>query len=172
MGERNLTDFEIEKLKELDTGGKDLYGNYVALRAKRETLSELDQSRRNEDSYNAYMEKEKAVLSSLENEFDKTELATLKQKTSDPKFITEVLSKSDIGSVITNEFSNGSKAIAYKMLLRETSKYLSSQKAEINSEKKKKSFPADVGQKADIIKKEKSGSIEDAFNESLQELNL
>lgn len=177
MAGRNLTDFEIEKLKELDVSGKDLYGSYVSIRTERDVMSKIGpvikpiQDRQNQENYNDYMENEKAIFSTLETSYEKSELATLKQKTSDPKFIETVLRQSEFGQAITSMFQAGSKATAYKMLMRETKDYIGKQTAGINRDKTARSIPADVGAKADPAKKRNAASIQEAFDDSLQELN-
>lgn len=178
MQTRNLEPFEVEKLKELDVKGEDLYGKYVSLKTKREVMEELRptlepiQQKQSKEQYDSFIEREKAVLNSLDTEYEKTELATLRQKTSDPKFVSEVLSNSDMGRIIQNEFQNGSKALAYKMLIRETKQYLSNKDTEQKQKKAEKSFPADVGSTGAAQKKTSAMSIEEAFNDSLQEFNL
>jgi len=177
MAERNLTDFEMEKLKELDTEGKDLYGSYVAGKTKREVMAELKptlqplQERQSKEQYDAFVEKEKAILNTLDNEYAKDELATLKQKTSDPKFIQTVVGQSALGHIISNEFNNGSKATAYKLLLSESKAYMKKQQDQVSQGKKEKSIPADIGSKSPN-KKAKAQTIEDAFNDSVEELNF
>jgi len=174
MQERDLSDFEVEKLKEL---GTDNYAEYVAVKTKRETMAELNPilkpvvEEQQKKQYDEYVEREKAIFTSIDTEYEKTELATIKQKTTDPKFIDEVLRQSDLGSVIQNEFQNGSKATAYKLLVRETKIYLDKQSRQTEDKKRQRSFPADVGSKAEI-KKNRSGSIEEAFNDSLEEFNF
>ena len=178
MSERNLSDFEIEKLKELDAGGKDLYGEYVSAKTRREVMAELQptlkpiQDQQSKEQYDSYVKNEKAIFDALPTEFEKNELATLKQKTSDPKFNEAVMKQSSISHIIEHEFKNGSKATAYKLLLGESKAYLARQTEQVKSDKKAKSFPADIGVKADPSKRKTAATIEDAFNDSLQELNM
>ena len=177
MSERSLSDFEIEKLKELDAGGKDLYGEYVAMKTKREVMAELQptlqpiQDRQTEESRAAFIANEKAIFDSLESEYDKSELATLKQKTSNPEFVNKVLSQSALGQIISDTFNRGSKATAYKMLLSESRALLKREQANVVQDKKNKSFPSDIGSKSSGVKKAHAQTIEDAFNDSLEELN-
>lgn len=177
MSERSLSDFEIEKLKELDAGGKDLYGEYVAMKTKREVMAELQptlqpiQDRQTEESRAAFIANEKAIFDSLEKEYDKSELATLKQKTSSPEFVNKVLSQSALGQIISDTFNRGSKATAYKMLLSESRALLKREQANVVQDKKNKSFPSDIGSKSSGVKKAHAQTIEDAFNDSMEELN-
>lgn len=177
MQDRDLTDFELEKLKELDSGGNDLYGSYVSLKTRRDVMAELKptiepiREQQNKEAYEKYVESEKAILSTLDNEYQKEELASLKQKTSDPKFVEEVLNQSEVGEFINNLWQSGQKAKSYKLLIGEAKRYLSKQAESAKQEKREKSFPADVGSSADARKKISAKSIEEAFNDSMQELN-
>jgi hypothetical protein len=177
MSERNLTDYELETLKTLDSDGKDLYGSYVASKTKREVMAELQptlqpiQDRQTEESRAAFIANEKAIFDSLESEYDKSELATLKQKTSNPEFVNKVLSQSALGQIISDTFNRGSKATAYKMLLSESSALLKREQANVVQDKKNKSFPSDIGSKSSGVKKAHAQTIEDAFNDSMEELN-
>ena len=173
MIERNLTDFELEKLKELDSSKLDLYGQYVASKTKREVYSELQpvlkpvQDEQTKRQYDAFVENEKSTNESNKVEFG-AELAELEKKISDPKTIESVLKESPLRDVILNEWNNGSKAMSHKLLLREAKFHFQRQ---VQS-KKEKSIPADVTGASSSRKVEKTGTLEEAFDESCRELNL
>ena len=173
MVERNLTDFELEKLKELDSAKLDLYGQYVAAKTKREVYSELQpvlkpvQEEQAKRQYDAFVENEKTINDSNKVEFGE-ELAELEKKISDPKTIESVLKESPLRDVILNEWNNGSKAMSHKLLLREAKFHFQRQ---VQS-KKEKSIPADVTGASSSRKVEKTGTLEEAFDESCRELNL
>ncbi len=173
MVERNLTDFELEKLKELDSAKLDLYGQYVAAKTKREVYSELQpvlkpvQEEQAKRQYDAFVENEKTINDSNKVEFGE-ELAELEKKISDPKTIESVLKESPLRDVILNEWNNGSKAMSHKLLLREAKFHFQKQ---IQS-KKEKSIPADVTGASSARKVDKAQTLEEAFDESCRELNL
>ena len=173
MIERNLTDFELEKLKELDSSKLDLYGQYVAAKTKREVYSELQpvlkpvQEEQAKRQYDAFVENEKTINDSNKVEFGE-ELAELEKKISDPKTIESVLKESPLRDVILNEWNNGSKAMSHKLLLREAKFHFQRQ---VQS-KKEKSIPADVTGASSARKVDKASTIDDAFDESCRELNL
>ena len=173
MVERNLTDFELEKLKELDSAKLDLYGQYVAAKTKREVYSELQpvlkpvQEEQAKRQYDAFVENEKTINDSNKVEFGE-ELAELEKKISDPKTIESVLKESPLRDVILNEWNNGSKAMSHKLLLREAKFHFQRQ---VQS-KKEKSIPADVTGASSARKVDKASTIDDAFDESCRELNL
>jgi len=174
MVERNLTDFELEKLKELDSAKLDLYGQYVAAKTKREVYSELQpvlkpvQEEQAKRQYDTFVENEKTINDSNKVEFG-AELAELEKKISDPKTIEAVLQKSPLRDVILNEWNNGSKAMSHKLLLREAKFHF--QQESIRT-KKEKSIPADVTGASSARKVDKASTIDDAFDESCRELNL
>ena len=173
MVERNLTDFELEKLKELDSAKLDLYGQYVAAKTNREVYSELQpilkpvQEEQAKRQYDAFVENEKTINDSNKVEFGE-ELAELEKKISDPKTIESVLKESPLRDVILNEWNNGSKAMSHKLLLREAKFHFQRQ---VQS-KKEKSIPADVTGASSARKVDKASTIDDAFDESCRELNL
>jgi len=173
MAERNLTDFELEKLKELDNAKLDLYGQYVATKTKREVYSELQpvlkpiQEEQAKRQYDNFVENEKTINDSNKIEFGE-ELAELEKKISDPKTIESVLQQSPLRDVILNEWNNGSKAMSHKLLLREAKFHFQKQ---IQS-KKEKSVPADVTGASSARKVEKAQTLDEAFDESCRELNL
>jgi hypothetical protein len=178
MATRNLTDFELGKLKELDDGKMDLYGEYIALKTERDILGKLEpvlgpvKQEQAEKNFLAYNENEKAVEESNSVEFGKEELATLKKTVSDPQNIDKVLAQSPMKSIIEHEWQHGSKAMSHKLLLRETKLYLAKEQANINAGKKEKSIPADLGGKPAHVKVEKSSSVEQAFEDSCKEFNF
>lgn len=173
MVERNLTDFELEKLKELDSAKLDLYGQYVAAKTKREVYSELQpvlrpvQEEQAKRQYDTFVENEKTINDSNKVEFGE-ELAELEKKISDPKTIESVLKESPLRDVILNEWNNGSKAMSHKLLLREAKFHFQKQ---IQS-KKEKSVPADVTGASSARKVDKAQTLDEAFDESCRELNL
>lgn len=174
MIERNLTDFELDKLRELDSSKLDLYGQYVASKTKREVYSELQpvlkpvQDEQTKRQYDAFVENEKSTNESNKVEFG-AELAELEKKISDPKTIEAVLQKSPLRDVILNEWNNGSKAMSHKLLLREAKFHF--QQESIRT-KKEKSIPADVTGASSARKVDKASTIDDAFDESCRELNI
>lgn len=173
MSERNLTDFELEKLKELDTAKLDLYGQYVANKTKREVYAELQpvlkpvQEEQAKRQYDNFVENEKTINGSNKIEFGE-ELAELEKKISDPKTIESVLKESPLRDVILNEWNNGSKAMSHKLLLREAKLHFQKQ---VQS-KKEKSIPADVTGASSNRKVDKTQTLDEAFDESCRELNL
>jgi len=173
MVERNLTDFELEKLKELDSAKLDLYGQYVAAKTKREVYSELQpvlrpvQEEQAKRQYDTFVENEKTINDSNKVEFGE-ELAELEKKISDPKTIESVLRESPLRDVILNEWNNGSKAMSHKLLLREAKFHFQKQ---IQS-KKEKSIPADVTGASSARRVDKAQTLDEAFDESCRELNL
>lgn len=171
MGERDLSDFELEKLRELD-GKEDLYGQYVAAKTERQIMAKLkpvvdtysEESQRKAEA--AFFEREKAIEDSNKDEFG-DELPTLKKKVSDPKFIEEVLSQSPIRNVILNEWDKGSKAMSHKLLLRETKYYVEQQR----NKKINKSVQADVGGGAAQRKTDSASTIDEAFEAAEREFH-
>lgn len=171
MADRDLSDFELEKLKELD-GKDDLYGQYVAARTERQIMAKLkpvidtvgEESQRK--AQEAFIEREKTIDESNKDEFG-DELPILKKKVSDPKFIEEVLAQSPIRNVILNEWDNGSKAMSHKLLLRETKYYVEQQK----NRKMNKSVQADIGGGAALRKIDKASSIDEAFEAAEREFH-
>lgn len=171
MGERDLSDFELEKLRELD-GKEDLYGQYVAAKTERQIMAKLkpvvdtysEESQRKAEA--AFFEREKAIEDSNKDEFG-DELPTLKKKVSDPKFIEEVLSQSPIRNVILNEWDKGSKAMSHKLLLRETKYYVEQQR----NKKINKSVQADVGGGAAQRKMDSASTIDEAFEAAEREFH-
>jgi len=171
MVERDLSDFELEKLRELD-GKEDLYGQYVAAKTERQIMAKLkpvvdtysEESQRKAEA--AFFEREKAIEDSNKDEFG-DELPTLKKKVSDPKFIEEVLSQSPIRNVILNEWDKGSKAMSHKLLLRETKYYVEQQR----NKKINKSVQADVGGGAAQRKMDSASTIDEAFEAAEREFH-
>jgi len=174
MLERNLSEHELEKLKAIDDGA-DLYGQYIAAKTKREVYSELNpllapiQAEQQQRQVADYQKNEKAINDSNDVEFGADELATLRKKISDPKFVEAVIKQSSLGNIILNEWNNGSKAMSHKQLLREAKLY----EAKITQGKKEKSVSADIGASGNTQRKaDKAGTIEEAFDLSVRELNL
>lgn len=171
MVERDLSDFEIEKLRELD-GKDDLYGQYVAAKTERQIMSKLqpvvdtvsEESRRKTEE--AFFKREQEINDSNKEEFGE-DLSSLKKKVSDPKFIEEVLSKSPIRNVILSEWEGGSKAMSHKLLLRETKYYLDQQR----SQKISRSVQADVGGGAAQRKTDSALTIDEAFEAAEREFH-
>jgi hypothetical protein len=171
MAERDLTDYELKKLKELD-GDADLYGQYVAAKTKRQVMAELKpvvdtvNEDNNRKAQEEFFKRESAIEDSNKEEFG-DELPSLKKKVTDPKFIEEVLAQSPIRNVIINEWNQGSKAMSHKLLLRETKFYLGQQE----SKRKNKSVQADIGGGAAQRKTERASTIDEAFEAAERELN-
>lgn len=169
MGERDLSDFELEKLRELD-GKDDLYGQYVAAKTERQIMAKLKpvvdtvSEESNRKAQEEYFKRESAINNSNTEEFG-DELPTLKKKVSDPKFIEEVLSQSPIRNVILNEWDKGSKAMSHKLLLRETKYYVEQQK----NKKINKSVQADIGGGAAQRKTDSASTIDEAFEAAERE---
>jgi len=171
MSERDLSDFELEKLRELD-GKEDLYGQYVAAKTERQIMTKLkpvidtvsEESQRK--AQEAIFERERTINDSNKDEFGE-ELQSLNKKVSDPKFIEEVLSQSPIRNVILNEWDKGSKAMSHKLLLRETKYYIEQQR----SKKINKSVQADVGGGAEQRRTESASTIDEAFEAAEREFH-
>lgn len=169
MSERDLSDFELEKLRELD-GKDDLYGQYVAAKTERQIMAKLKpvvdtvSEESNRKAQEEYFKRESAINNSNTEEFG-DELPTLKKKVSDPKFIEEVLSQSPIRNVILNEWDKGSKAMSHKLLLRETKYYVEQQK----NKKINKSVQADIGGGAAQRKTDSASTIDEAFEAAERE---
>lgn len=177
MKSRDLEKFELEKLRELDAqNDTDLYGDYVAAKTKREVQAQIDpiiepiKDERNKKLFEEYQNREKAIVDSYKEEFG-DELQPLKDKLT-PDFIDEILRTSDMSYLISREFKTGSRAFAYKMLLRESKKHLDKVNKNNIQDKKRKSFPADVGgTKSTSNVVEKAGSIQDAWDAAEREFN-
>lgn len=171
MGERDLSDFELEKLRELD-GKDDLYGQYVAAKTERQIMAKLKpvvdtvSEESNRKAQEEFFKRESAIEDSNKEEFG-DELPTLKKKVSDPKFIEEVLSQSPIRNVILNEWDKGSKAMSHKLLLRETKYYVEQQK----NKKINKSVQADIGGGAAQRKTNSASTIDEAFEAAEREFH-
>ena len=171
MGERDLSDFELEKLRELD-GKDDLYGQYVAAKTERQIMAKLKpvvdtvSEESNRKAQEEFFKRESAIEDSNKEEFG-DELPTLKKKVSDPKFIEEVLSQSPIRNVILNEWDKGSKAMSHKLLLRETKYYVEQQK----NKKISKSVQADIGGGAAQRKTNSASTIDEAFEAAEREFH-
>ena len=173
MEERDLSDFELGKLREIDNlDGNDLYGRYIESKTERKIMAKLkpvvdshDQEQR-EEQQRRYFERENAIESSNKDEFG-DELPALKQKVTDPKFIQEVLSQSPLADIVVREWREGSKAMSHKLLLRETQNYLAKKQAT----KRSKSVPADVGGSAAQRRTETASSIDEAFEAAERELS-
>lgn len=171
MGERDLSDFELEKLRELD-GKDDLYGQYVAAKTERQIMAKLKpvvdtvSEESNRKAQEEYFKRESAIEDSNKEEFG-DELPILKKKVSDPKFIEEVLSQSPIRNVILNEWDKGSKAMSHKLLLRETKYYVEQQK----NKKINKSVQADIGGGAAQRKTNSASTIDEAFEAAEREFH-
>ena len=177
MQERDLTPFELEKLKELDSDkNEDLYGQYVSLKTKREVRAEIApvlapiEKENREKAINEFMDRERKIVDSCKDEFEN--YTELKDKVSKPDFVKEIIQGSDLGPVILREFESGSKATAHKLLIQEADKHLRKQTDNINREKKRKSFPADVGGSSAASKHtvDKADTVEDAFDAAWKEL--
>lgn len=171
MSERDLSDFELEKLRELD-GKDDLYGQYVAAKTERQIMAKLKpvvdtvSEESNRKAQEEFFKRESAIEDSNKEEFG-DELPTLKKKVSDPKFIEEVLSQSPIRNVILNEWDKGSKAMSHKLLLRETKYYVEQQK----NKKINKSVQADIGGGAAQRKTNSASTIDEAFEAAEREFH-
>jgi hypothetical protein len=171
MSERDLSDFELEKLRELD-GKDDLYGQYVAAKTERQIMAKLKpvvdtvSEESNHKAQEEFFKRESAIEDSNKEEFG-DELPTLKKKVSDPKFIEEVLSQSPIRNVILNEWDKGSKAMSHKLLLRETKYYVEQQK----NKKINKSVQADIGGGAAQRKTNSASTIDEAFEAAEREFH-
>lgn len=173
MEERDLSDFELGKLREIDNlDGNDLYGRYIESKTERKIMAKLkpvvdsyDQEQR-EEQQRRFFERENAIESSNKDEFG-DELPALKQKVTDPKFIQEVLSQSPLADIVVREWQEGSKAMSHKLLLRETQNYLAKKQAT----KRSKSVPADVGGSAAQRRTETASSIDEAFEAAERELS-
>lgn len=171
MADRDLTEFELEKLRELD-GKDDLYGQYVATKTERQIMAKLKpvvdtvSEDANRKAQEEYFKKEEAINNSNKEEFG-DELPSLKKKVSDPKFIEEVLAQSPIRNVIISEWDNGSKAMSHKLLLRETKYYVEQQK----NKKMSKSVQADIGGGAAQRKTDSASTIDEAFEAAEREFH-
>lgn len=178
MSERDLTKFELEKLREIDDDSMDLYSKYIEVKTERNVLSRIDpvlkpvKEEQSKKEYEAFIEREKAIEESNTKEFG-SELPQLKQRVSDPKFIESVLSQSVSAPVIIDLWNRGEKALSHKLLLRETKAYLDQTQETQKVEKRKKSVPADIGKGSSFNKSDvKAKSIEDAFDIACDEHNF
>ena len=175
MEKRDLNKFEVEKLRQIDTeNDSDIYADYVAKKTERNVMAKVDpllspiQEKEQQELYNKYVENEKAIVETYKTDFGE-DLPELKRRLT-PEGIDKILGRSEMAPVIMQQYQSGSKALAYKMLLSEAKKDFVVEKAASDQDKRKKSFPADVGTgSATPSKSKKAMTVEEAWEQALSE---